>query len=128
MRQRREDLRKKQPFTGIRRLIAAFWNSVAGMRACWQKEEAFRQEIAVLLVALPLGGWLGENGVERALLIGSAFLVPIFETLNSAVEAVVDRVGSDFHPLAGYAKDIASASVLLAIALALLVWGLVLLD
>ncbi|MFN3920182.1 MAG: diacylglycerol kinase [Methylohalobius sp.] len=113
---------------GIRRLIAAFWNSVSGMRVCWRKEEAFRQEILVLMLALPLGIWLGENGVERALLVGSAFLILIFEALNSAVEAVVDRIGQDFHPLAGYAKDIASASVLLAIVLALLVWGLVLFD
>lgn len=112
--------------TGIPRLIAAFWNSVAGMKACWRKEEAFRQEILGLMLAFPLGLWLGENGTERALLVGSAFLIPLFETLNSAVEAVVDRIGPDFHPLAGYAKDVASASVLLAIFLALLVWGLIL--
>lgn len=114
--------------TGIPRLIAAFWNSVAGMKACWRKEEAFRQEILGLMLAFPLGLWLGENGTERALLVGSAFLIPLFETLNSAVEAVVDRIGPDFHPLAGYAKDVASASVLLAIFLALLVWGLILFD
>lgn len=113
---------------GMPRLIAAFWNSISGMKACWRKEEAFRQEILVLVLAFPLGIWLGESGVERALLIGSALLIPIFETLNSAVEAVVDRIGMDFHPLAGYAKDIASASVLLSIVLALLVWGFVLFD
>ncbi len=113
---------------GVPRLIAAFGNSIVGIKACWRKEEAFRQEILVLALAFPLGLWLGENGVERALLIGSAFLIPIIETLNSAVEAVVDRIGPDFHPLAGYAKDIASASVLLAIFLALLVWGLILFD
>jgi diacylglycerol kinase (ATP) len=113
---------------GSARLWAAFWNSVAGMRTCWRKEEAFRQEILVLMLALPLGIWLGKTGVERALLVGSVALIAIFETLNSAVEAVVDRIGPDFHPLSGYAKDIASASVLLAIGLAMLVWGLILFD
>ncbi len=113
---------------GVARLIAALRNSVTGMQTCWRKEEAFRQEIWVLTLAFPLGWWLGENGIERALLLGSVLLIPIFETLNSAVEAMVDRIGSEFHPLAGYAKDIASASVLLAIGLAALVWGLVLFD
>ncbi|MBN2702034.1 MAG: diacylglycerol kinase [Methylohalobius sp. ZOD2] len=113
---------------GLPRLIAAFQNSMAGMKICWQKEEAFRQEILMLILAFPFGIWLGGNGVEQALLIGSVFLIPILETLNSAVEAVVDRIGTDFHPLSGYAKDIASASVLLAIFQALLVWGLILFN
>ena len=113
---------------GLPRLIAAFGNSWAGMKVCWRKEEAFRQEILVLLLALPLGLWLGESAVERILLIGSVWQIAIFETLNSAVEAVVDRIGTEYHALSGYAKDIASASVLLASFLALLVWGLILYD
>ncbi len=114
--------------TGIPRLISAFGNSLAGIKACWRKEEAFRQDVIVLLLAIPVGLWLGDDGVERALLIGSVFLLTIFETLNSAVEAVVDRIGREYHELSGYAKDIASASVLLAIFMALTVWGLILYD
>ncbi|BCX89537.1 diacylglycerol kinase (ATP) [Methylomarinovum tepidoasis] len=110
---------------GVPRLIAAFGNSMVGMKVCWRQEEAFRQEVIVSLLALPLGLWLGETAVERALLIASVWQIAIFETLNSAVEAVVDRIGTERHPLSGYAKDIASASVLLAIFLALLVWGLI---
>ncbi|HHJ39558.1 MAG: diacylglycerol kinase [Methylothermaceae bacteria B42] len=113
---------------GLPRLIAAFQNSMAGMKVCWRNEEAFRQETWVFMLAVPVALWLGDNGVERALLIGSVGIIPIFETLNSAVEAVVDRIGPERHELSGYAKDIASASVLLAIFLALIVWGLILFD
>lgn len=118
----------KKGLTGIPRLIAAFGNSMAGLKVCWRKEEAFRQEIVVLLLAIPVGLWLGDSGVERSLLICSVLLMAIFETLNSAIEAVVDRIGTDYHELSGYAKDIASASVLLANLLALMVWGLILYD
>ncbi len=113
---------------GIPRLIAAFGNSLSGMKVCWREEEAFRQEIYVLMLAIPIGLWMGGNGVERAMLIGSILLIAIVETLNSAVEAVVDRIGSEYHELSGYAKDIASASVLLANFLALMVWGLISYD
>ncbi len=113
---------------GLPRLIAAFGNSVAGMKVCWHQEEAFRQEIVIALLALPLGLWLGETAVERVLLVASVWQIAIFETLNSAVEAVVDRIGTEYHELSGYAKDIASASVLLASFLALLVWGLILYE
>ena len=86
----------------------------------------FRSTIGVFIV--PLGFWLGASGVERALLVGSWVLVMIVELLNSAIEATVDRVGTEHHQLAGRAKDIGSASVFLAISLALLVWALVLLP
>lgn len=111
---------------GLARLVAAFFNSLRGLKVCFQKEEAFRQEIAVLLLAIPAAFYVGENGIEWILLISSVALIPIFETLNSAIEAVVDLMSPQYHPLAGYAKDIASASVLLAIFLALFVWGTIL--
>ena len=111
---------------GVRRLMAALLNSLRGLKICLQKEEAFRQELALLAIATPLALYLGETKVERILLIGSVALIPIFETLNSAVEAVVDLASPERHPLAGYAKDIASASVLLAILLAPAVWGILL--
>jgi diacylglycerol kinase (ATP) len=116
-----------QQARGLRRLINAWGYSLAGFRACFQHEEAFRQELLGALLLLPLGIWLGESGVERALLVGSLLLVPLTELLNSAIEAVVDRFGGEWHELSGRAKDIGSAAVLLSIFLAALVWLLVLL-
>jgi diacylglycerol kinase (ATP) len=113
---------------GLTRLVRAFGYSLAGFRACYRHEAAFRQEVLVALVVLPLGLWLGETGVERALLVGSWLLVMIVELLNSAVEATVDRFGPELHKLSGRAKDIGSASVLLSITLAATVWALVLLP
>ena len=112
--------------TGITRLIKAFGYSVAGILACFRQEEAFRQELAASLLIVPAALWFGDTGVERALLLGSWILVPILELFNSAMEAVVDRIGPEHHPLSGQAKDAASATVLLAIALAVVIWALVL--
>ncbi|MEJ2307977.1 MAG: diacylglycerol kinase [Gammaproteobacteria bacterium] len=114
--------------TGIKRLFKASGYSARGFAACFRHEAAFRQEIAVSLVLIPLGLWLGQTGVERALLVGSWLLVLIVELLNSAIEAVVDRIGPESHELSGRAKDIGSATVLLAILVAMLTWGLVLLP
>ncbi|HEC06792.1 MAG TPA: diacylglycerol kinase [Thiolapillus brandeum] len=114
--------------TGITRLIKAFGYSMQGFVSCFRSEAAFRQEVAVSLLIIPLGLWLGQTGVERALLIASWLLVPIVEMLNSAIEAVVDRIGPEHHELSGQAKDIGSAAVFLAISLFLLVWALVLLG
>jgi diacylglycerol kinase (ATP) len=116
---------KKQ---GFPRLIKATAYSWAGLRAVWRHEAAFRQEILVAAIACPLGVWLGKNGVERALLLGSILLVLIVELVNSALEAVVDRQGKEFHELAGRAKDIGSAAVLLSLINVVLVWSLVLLT
>ena len=111
---------------GWRRLVNAWHFSQAGFRAAYQHEEAFRQEVWALLALLPLGLWLGESPVERALLVGSLLLVPIVELLNSAIETNVDRVGLERHELSGRAKDIASAAVFLVIVFAASVWALVL--
>ena len=114
--------------TGITRLIKAFGYSMQGFVSCFRSEAAFRQEMAISLLIIPLGLWLGQTGVERALLVASWLLVPIVEMLNSAIEAVVDRIGPEHHELSGQAKDIGSAAVFLAISLFLLVWALVLLG
>ncbi len=114
--------------TGFIRLVRAFGYSMKGFAACFRSEAAFRQEMAASLVVLPLGLWLGQSGVERALLLGSWLLVPVVEMLNSAIEAVVDRIGPEHHELSGQAKDIGSAAVFLAICLFLMVWGLILLP
>ncbi|HHH12622.1 MAG TPA: diacylglycerol kinase [Thiolapillus brandeum] len=97
-----------------------------GLAAAFRHEAAFRQELAATLVLVPLALWLGENGVERALLAGSWLLVPVVELLNSGLEAIVDRASPEHHELAGRAKDMGSAAVLLAMGLAALVWVLVL--
>lgn len=114
--------------TGIKRIVNATVFSVAGLRAAWRNETAFRQECVLAAVLTPLGLWIGQNAVERSLLIRSCWLVLVVELLNSAVEAVVDRVGTDHHKLSGRAKDLGSAGVLVSLALTALVWGLILWD
>lgn len=115
-----------QSATGVRRLIVAFGYSLKGLRACFANEEAFRLEIFAFGALAPLGIWIGNTGVERALLVGSLLSVLICELANSAIEAVVDRFGSERHELSGRAKDIGSAMVLLALLLVGVTWGLVL--
>ncbi len=112
--------------TGIKRIIKAGGYSWAGLRAAFRHEAAFRQELALCIVLIPLGLWLGEDGVARALLVGSLLLVLMMELLNSAIEAVVDRIGIEQHELSGRAKDIGSAVVMVALANVVIVWGLVL--
>ena len=112
--------------TGLRRLIRASGYSWAGLRAACRNEAAFRQELALCLLLVPLGLWLGEDGVERALLVGSLLLVLMVELLNSAIEAVVDRVGAEHHELSGRAKDMGSAAVLVALLNVVVIWVLVL--
>lgn len=108
--------------TGLTRIIKAGQYSWQGLKATYKHEEAFRQEVWALLAAVPLTLWLGENGIEKALLIGSVLLVMVTELLNSAIEAVVDRTGMEPHKLSGRAKDMGSAAVTVSIVNALLVW------
>jgi diacylglycerol kinase (ATP) len=112
---------------GLKRLINACFFSAAGFKATWQHEEAFRQEVILLIISTPLALWLGETAIERVLLIGSVMLVLLVELLNSAVEAVVDRVGFEHHELSGRAKDIGSAAVMLSLLWAGITWALLLL-
>jgi diacylglycerol kinase (ATP) len=107
---------------GIRRLINAGKYSAAGFKAAWVNEEAFRQEITLAILMVPLGIWLGTSGTQRAILIAIYFIVPLTELLNSAIEATVDRVGQERHELSGRAKDLGSAAVLLSIFIASIVW------
>jgi diacylglycerol kinase (ATP) len=99
-----------------------------GLLGAYRHEEAFRQELAMAAIAAPLGLWLGHNGVERALLVASVLLVLLVELLNSAIEAILDRVSPERHELAGLAKDMGSAAVLISLLLCALVWVLVLLQ
>src|ERR1700761_3151225 len=114
--------------TGITRLIRSFGYSFQGFRFAWRDEAAFRQEIALAVVVIPAGIYLGRTGVERALLVVPMLLILVVEFLNSAVEAVVDRSGTERHPLAGMAKDMGSAAVLLSFILLGTVWLLILSD
>ncbi|HEV7432760.1 MAG TPA: diacylglycerol kinase [Steroidobacteraceae bacterium] len=110
------------------RLFRAFAASCKGLVGAFREEAAFRQELVLAALAAPLGLWLGHSGVERALLVGPVLLVLIVELLNSAIEALVDRIGPEHHALAELAKDIGSAAVLLSLVLCALIWVLVLLD
>ncbi|MCL4720682.1 MAG: diacylglycerol kinase [Gammaproteobacteria bacterium] len=110
---------------GLRRLKDAAGYSMAGLRDAWRGEEAFRQEVSLALVLLPLALWLGQTPVERLLLAGSWLLVMIVEILNTAIEATVDRISDDYHQLSGQAKDLGSAAVFLSLVLAALTWGTV---
>lgn len=113
--------------TGLRRLLNAFGYSLAGFRAAYKHEDAFRQEALLAVILIPLAIWLPVSLIGRALMIGSVLLVIIVELLNSAVEATVDRISLDSHDLAKRAKDIGSAAVLVSLVNAIAIWALVLL-
>jgi diacylglycerol kinase (ATP) len=114
--------------TGVQRLINATRYSLEGLAAAARHEDAFRQELILAAILVPLGIWLGNDGVERALMVGSVLLVLVVELLNSAVEATVDRVSLEDHQLAKRAKDIGSAAVMVSLANVAAVWLLVLLP
>jgi diacylglycerol kinase (ATP) len=122
---------RESPFkgeTGLRRVISAARNSWAGLREAVRCEDAFRQELVLAALLLPLALTIASSGLERALLIGSIALVLIVELLNSAIEATVDRISFDDHRLAKRAKDIGSAAVLLTLVNAACIWTLVVID
>jgi diacylglycerol kinase (ATP) len=114
--------------TGLRRILNATRYSLEGVAAAARHEAAFRQELLLAAALVPLGLWLGADGVERALLAGSVLMVLVVELLNSAVEAVVDRASPEHHELAKRAKDYGSAAVMIALATTGLVWVLLLLP
>ena len=113
---------------GMTRLLRAFGYSYQGFVHTWREEAAFRQEVFLSMFVVPGGLLLGRSGVERALLVSPMLLILVVEILNSAVEAVVDRSGTERHPLAGMAKDMGSAAVMLSFILLGTVWLLVLSD
>jgi diacylglycerol kinase (ATP) len=114
--------------TGITRVLRAFSYSLQGFLYTWRGEAAFRQEVCLALVVVPAGVLLGRTGIERALLVYPMLQILVIELLNSAVEAVVDRGGTERHPLAGMAKDMGSAAVMLSFGLLGTVWLLILSD
>lgn len=112
--------------TGLQRLINAFGYSLAGLKAAYKNEDAFRQETLMAMVLIPLAMYLGDSPVENAIMIGSVLLVIIVELLNSSIEATVDRISLENHQLAARAKDIGSAAVLVSLINLAVVWGLLL--
>lgn len=112
--------------TGLVRLWNAFGYSLAGFRAAYKHEDAFRQEVLLTAILIPLALWLPVGYLGKALMIASVLLVMIVELLNSAVEATVDRISLENHDLAKRAKDIGSSAVLVSLVNVLVVWGLVL--
>ena len=112
--------------TGIARIVHAFFNSIAGLKDAWRNESAFRQEILLAVVLVPIACVVPATPVERALLIGSVLLVTIVELLNTSVEAAIDRISLDHHSLSKRAKDLGSAAVFVALVLWGVVWALIL--
>jgi diacylglycerol kinase (ATP) len=122
---------EESPFkgkTGLRRLLNAFGYSLEGFKAAFKHEDAFRQEVFFAVVLIPLALFLEPEALHRVLMIGCVFLVLIVELLNSAIEAVVDRVSIERHALAKRAKDIGSAAVFVALTNVVMTWGLILLT
>ncbi|MDO6563843.1 diacylglycerol kinase [Amphritea sp. 1_MG-2023] len=114
--------------TGIKRFYFAAKYSLQGIKAAWIEEPAFRYEAVAAVVLLPAACWLAESGMQLALLLACCFLVLAFEIVNSAIEAVVDRWGPDYHELAGRAKDMGSAAVFLMLNMTWVVWAAVAWD
>ena len=111
---------KKASAFSLMRIVHALRYSAKGVKYAWLNEAAFRQEVFLAVVFIPLGFWLGNTAVERVLLVGVCFFVLIVELLNTGIEVVVDRISLDRHELSGVAKDLGSAAVMLG----LLMWGL----
>lgn len=119
---------KPHKLRGTLRVLRAGAASLRGLSGAFRREAAFREELAFAVLVIPIGLWLGQTGVERALLVAPVLLILIVELLNSAIEATVDRIGYERHELAGLAKDLGSAAVLMSFLLLGVVWGLVLLE
>jgi diacylglycerol kinase (ATP) len=112
--------------TGLTRLWNALGYSRDGIKAAWKNEAAFREEILLAAIAIPLAFFLGQTGVDRAILVGSILLILIVEILNSSIEAIVDKASPETHELAKRAKDMGSAAVLFSLINAAIIWGCVL--
>jgi diacylglycerol kinase (ATP) len=119
-------MQDRPKLSGLNRLMLAFVNSWKGFKGAFRFEAAFRQEVALAVVLIPLGCWLGKSGLEKALLVASVLLVLVVELLNTGIETVVDRIGLERHDLSGLAKDVGSTAVLLSFCVLGVVWGFLL--
>lgn len=107
---------------GLQRMLHASRYSYQGLRAQWRYEAAFRQEVWLFVVMVPLALWFGDTALEQAMMIFSVGMVLVVETINSSIEAVVDRISDETHELSGRAKDLGSAAVMLSLAMTVVVW------
>lgn len=115
----------KPGYTGVTRIIKATGYSFQGLRDAFKYESAFRQELLLMIIFTPIALLLDVNNIEKILLIASLILVLIVELLNSAIEAIVDRVGTEHHELSGRAKDIGSAAVFMTLCLTAFIWFMI---
>ncbi|WP_419570786.1 diacylglycerol kinase [Rheinheimera sp.] len=113
---------------GLRRVLNASVYSWQGLKSSWHSEAAIRQEIVLIALLTPVAFLLHVSALERAVLLLSLYLILVAELINTAIEAVVDRVGAEFHPLSGKAKDVGSATVLVMMLCTALTWGCILLP
>lgn len=109
--------------SGLKRILRATGFSLLGLRAAWQEEAAFRQEVVAAAVLFPIALWLGQSAIEKLLLVTSLLLTILVELLNSAIESAIDRHGSEHHELSGRAKDMGSAAVMMSLLIVAVVWG-----
>jgi diacylglycerol kinase (ATP) len=114
--------------SGLGRILRAARFSSQGLASAWRNEAAFRQELLLVVVLLPVALWLGQTALERAVLIGCLLLVLVVELFNSAIEAAIDRHGDELHELSGRAKDMGSAAVFISLLIVIIVWGLIAAD
>lgn len=112
--------------TGLRRLVNALGYSLSGLQFAWHNESAFRQEVILAIVLVPLAFMMPVSVTQRVLLVASVILVLVVEVINSAIETIVDRISLDIHPLSQKAKDMGSAAVLLALMNVIMTWAMVL--
>jgi len=115
----------KQSKSPLQHVLAATSVSIRGLKAAWRGELAFRLEVLALLIFLPAAFWLGRSAVQRALLVFSLLAIPVVELVNSAIEAVVDRIGFEIHELSGRAKNMGSAAVMIVLVAAAAVWAFI---
>lgn len=113
---------EKRSRSGLARLVDATRYSMRGLASACRNETAFRQELAVIVILLPVALWLGNTAIQKSLLVLSALMILIVELINSAIEATVDRIGTEAHPLSAQAKDMGSAAVLITLIAAAAVW------
>ncbi len=116
---------EKKNCSWLRRLINASLHSARGLAFAWRCEASFRLELPIILILLPVAFWLGVTAAQRALLIFAILLILLTELVNSAIEAAIDRIGPEHHPLSGQAKDLGSAAVLVALVMAAVVWAII---
>ncbi len=119
---------EKKSVLDFKRIFKATYYSFLGLKAAWKNEAAFKQEIILASILIPVAMFIGTTATQRALLIATCLIVILTELVNSAIEAIVDRIGSEKHELSGRAKDLGSAAVFITLMQTVIVWGLIIFE